>query len=101
MFFWDDFSADGELGPESKDPGPVGALSLGRTIAPGAHADFTFLLAWHFPNRTPRGCGWGAAPGYEDPLTGNHHPTRFPDSWAPPEYPAKHLPALENKTRRF
>ena len=31
MFFWDDFSADGELGPESKDPGPVGALSLGRT----------------------------------------------------------------------
>ena len=47
MFFWDDFSADGELGPESKDPGLVGALSLGRTIAPGAHADYTFLLAWH------------------------------------------------------
>ena len=58
MFFWDDFSADGELGPESNDPGPVGALSLGRTIAPGAHADYTFLLAWHFPNRTPRRCGW-------------------------------------------
>jgi uncharacterized protein (DUF608 family) len=61
MFFWDDFSADGELGPESKDPGPVGALSLGRTIAPGAHADFTFLLAWHFPNRTPRRCGYARA----------------------------------------
>ena len=101
MFFWDDFSADGELGPESKDPGPVGALSLGRTIAPGAHADYTFLLAWHFPNRTPRRCGWSAAPGDEDTLIGNHYTTRFPDAWAAAEYAAEHLPTLEKKTRRF
>ena len=49
----------------------MGALCLGRTIAPGAHADYTFLLAWHFPNRTPRRCGWSAAPGDEDTLIGN------------------------------
>jgi len=30
MFFWDDFSADGEVAPESKDPGLVAAISLGR-----------------------------------------------------------------------
>src|ERR1035437_5427302 len=101
MFFWDDFSADGELGPESKDPGPVGALSLGRTIAPGAHADFTFLLAWHFPNRTPRRCGWSAASGDEDSLIGNHYTTRFADAWAATVYAAAHLDALEKKTRRF
>jgi uncharacterized protein (DUF608 family) len=101
MFFWDDFSADGELGPESKDPGTVGALSLGRTIAPGAHADYTFLLAWHFPNRTPRRCGWSAAPGDEDTLIGNHYATRFPDAWAAAEYAATHLDSLERKTRRF
>jgi len=101
MFFWDDFSADGELGPESKEPGPVGALSLGRTIAPGAHADYTFLLAWHFPNRTPRRCGWNAAPGDEDTLIGNHYTTRFPDAWAAAEYAAEHLETLEKKTRRF
>jgi uncharacterized protein (DUF608 family) len=101
MFFWDDFSADGELGPESRDPGPVGALSLGRTIAPGAHADYTFLLAWHFPNRTPRRCGWSAARGDEDTLIGNHYTTRFPDAWAAAEYAAEHLEALEKKTRRF
>ena len=29
MFFWDDFSADGELGPESKDPG-TGRRALAR-----------------------------------------------------------------------
>ncbi len=101
MFFWDDFSADGELGPESKDPGAVGALSLGHTIAPGAHADYTFLLAWHFPNRTPRRCGWSAAPGDEDTLIGNHYTTRFADAWAAAVYAAEHLDALEKKTRRF
>jgi uncharacterized protein (DUF608 family) len=101
MFFWDDFSADGELGPESKDPGPVGALSLGRTIAPGAHADYTFLLAWHFPNRTPRRCGWSAAPGDEDTFLGNHYTTRFHDAWAAAEYAAEHLHGLERKTRQF
>jgi uncharacterized protein (DUF608 family) len=101
MFFWDDFSADGELGPELKDPGLVGALSLGRTIPPGAHADYTFLLAWHFPNRTPRRCGWSAAPGDEDTLLGNHYTTRFADAWAAAEYAAAHLEALEKKTRRF
>jgi uncharacterized protein (DUF608 family) len=101
MFFWDDFSADGELGPETKDPGPVAALSLGRTIAPGAHADYTFLLAWHFPNRTPGRCGWSAAQGDEDALIGNHYATRFADAWAAAEYAAGRLEALEKKTRQF
>lgn len=101
MFFWDDFSADGELGPESSDPGPVGALALGRTIAPGAHADYTFLLAWHFSNRTPRRCGWSSAAGDEDVLIGNHYTTRFADAWSAAEYAAGILPALEQKTRRF
>ena len=101
MFFWDDFSADGALGPESKDPDAVGALSLGRTIAPGAHADYTFVLAWHFPNRTPHRCGWSSAPGDEDVLIGNHYATRFADAWSAAEYAAANLPALERKTRLF
>jgi len=101
MFFWDDFSADGELGPESNDPGPVGALSLSRTVAPGAHADYTFLLAWHFPNRTPRRCGWSSAPGDEDVLIGNHYAARFADAWSAAGHVAANLPALERKTRRF
>src|ERR1019366_687068 len=90
MLFWDDFSADGELGPEPAKIGPVGALCLNRTIPPGGHADFTFLLAWHFPNRTPRRCGWSAPKGQEDALLGNHYTTRFPDAWAAAEYAATH-----------
>ncbi|HEX3748361.1 MAG TPA: GH116 family glycosyl-hydrolase [Bryobacteraceae bacterium] len=101
MFYWDDFSADGALGPESSDPGSVGALSIGRTLAPGAHADYTFLLAWHFPNRTPRRCGWSSAPGDEDAMLGNSYTARFTDAWAAAEYTGAHLPDLERKTRMF
>jgi uncharacterized protein (DUF608 family) len=101
MFFWDDFSADGELGPEAAEMGAVGALAQSRTIAPGSHGDFTFLLAWHFPNRTPRRCGWSSARGDEDTLIGNHYTTRFSDAWAAAEYAGANLATLEKKTRRF
>ena len=101
MLYWDDFSADGELGPEPAERNGVGALCLGRVLAAGAHADYTFLLAWHFPNRTPRRCGWTAPKGQEDALIGNWYTTRFADAWAAAEYAAEHLPALEKKTRQF
>jgi uncharacterized protein (DUF608 family) len=101
MLFWDDFSADGELGPEPEARSGVGALCLDRIVAPGARADFTFLLAWHFPNRTPRRCGWTAPKGDEDTAIGNHYTTRFPDAWAAAEHTAAHLGDLEKKTRRF
>ncbi|MEO7145647.1 MAG: GH116 family glycosyl-hydrolase [Bryobacteraceae bacterium] len=100
MLFWDDFSADGELTePESRNS--VGALCLQRTIAPGAHADYTFLLAWHFPNRTPRRCGWSAPKGYEDTVIGNHYATRFAGAWEAAEYAAANLQRLEKDTRHF
>jgi non-lysosomal glucosylceramidase len=101
MLYWDDFSADGELGPEPAARSGVGALCAARTIAPGAHADYTFLLAWHFPNRTPRRCGWTAPKGDEDTVIGNWYSTRFDDAWAAAEYAATHLAALETKTRTF
>ena len=101
MLYWDDFSADGELGPEPEQRNGVGALCLGRTLAPGAHADYAFLLAWHFPNRTPRRCGWTAPQGDEDTLIGNWYSTRFSDAWAAAEYAAGHLAEVEKKTRRF
>ncbi len=101
MLYWDDFSSDGELGPEPALRNGVGALCLGRTLAPGAHADYAFLLAWHFPNRTPHRCGWTAPKGDEDTLIGNWYTTRFADAWSAAEYAAEHLPELEKKTRRF
>jgi len=101
LLFWDDFSKDGEFGPQTGAPGTVGALCLKREIAAGAVSDFTFLLSWHFPNRTPKRCGWSAPEGHENDLIGNFYCTRFKDAWAAAEYAAHNLPDLEARTRRF
>ncbi len=101
MLFWDDFSEDGELGPEAHARNSVGALSVARTIPAGARRDYTFLLAWHYPNRTPRRCGWSAPKGYEDALIGNYYTTKFGDAWEAARYAAQNLDRLEKDTRRF
>ena len=101
MLFWDDFKADGQLGPEPERRSHVGSLCVSRDIAPGRDADFTFLLAWRFPNRTPRRCGWHAPKGYEDTVIGNHYCQRFASAWDAAEYAASNLESLEAKTRRF
>ena len=101
LLFWDDFSADGRLGPAAGEQNAIGALCLGRKIAPGAEREYTFLLAWHFPNRTPARCGWSAPKGDENTVIGNWYATRFPDAWAAASYAAQNLAALERKTRQF
>ncbi len=101
LLFWDDFSSDGRLGPEDPSRNAVGALCLGRTIAPAAESDYTFLLAWHFPNRTPARCGWEAPKGEENSVIGNWYATRFADAWATAQYVAENLERLERKTRQF
>ena len=101
MLFWDDFSSDGQLGPETGQRSEVASLCVQRTIAPGASADYNFLLAWHFPNRTPEWCGWSAPKGDEATVIGNHYTTRFADAWEAAEYSAANLERLEGRTRLF
>lgn len=101
MLFWDDFSADGALGPEPADRNGVAALCLERTIAPAAKATYTFLLAWHFPNRTPARCGWQSPKGDENTIIGNWYATQFPNAWEAAQYAARNLDHLEARTRRF
>jgi uncharacterized protein (DUF608 family) len=101
MLFWDDFSKDGELDSETGSRNEVGSLALLRAIAPGASASFTFLLAWHFPNRTPEWCGWSAPKGDEATNIGNYYATRFAGAWEAAEYAAANLKRLEAKTRQF
>jgi uncharacterized protein (DUF608 family) len=101
LLFWDDFSNDGELGPEPEHPNSVGALCLKRTIAPHQSANYEFLLAWHFPNRTPARCGWHAPKGEESTIIGNWYSTKFHDSWGAAEYTSQNLPTLEQRTKQF
>ncbi len=101
LLFWDDFSSDGALGPEAAIRGAVGAVCLKRDIAAQSEANYTFLLSWHFPNRTPDRCGWSAPKGHGADLIGNYYCTRFSDAWKAAEYTAQHLTDLEAKTRAF
>jgi uncharacterized protein (DUF608 family) len=101
LLFWDDFSADGALGPQAEQTNRVASLCLSREIAPGAQADFEFLLAWHFPNRTPAWCGWTAPKGEENAIIGNHYAQRFSDAWAAAAHASANLPSLEARMGRF
>jgi non-lysosomal glucosylceramidase len=101
LLFWDDFASDGKLGPETINPSAVGALCLSREIAAGAASTFEFLLAWHFPNRTPTRCGWSAPKGDEHTVIGNWYCTRFGNAWDAATYASQNLSNLEAKTRLF
>ena len=101
LLFWDDFSSDGELGPEAPERKPYASLCLKCEIAAGAEAEYTFLLSWHFPNRTPAWSGWEAPKGHENAILGNHYCQRFADAWAAAAQVAAQLPELERRTRGF
>ncbi len=101
MLFWDDFSDDGELGAEPDPHGVVGAISVKRTIPAGKSAEYTFLLAWRFPNRTPDWCGWAAPKGEGKTIIGNHYSVRFASAWDAARHVADNLPELEKRTRMF
>ena len=61
----------------------------------------TFILAWHFPNRTPARCGWRAPEGHEHDLLGNHYCVRFRDAWSAARDLGSNLPALERRSKAF
>jgi non-lysosomal glucosylceramidase len=101
LLFWDDFKTDGQLGPESAARNWVGSICLQRDIDPGEEASYVFLLAWHFPNRTPAWCGWSAPKGDENTIIGNYYCQRFDNAWHVAEYTAAHLATLEARMRQF
>ncbi|MCL4782824.1 MAG: hypothetical protein KJZ70_07310 [Bryobacterales bacterium] len=103
LLFWDDFTSEGELGPETGARNHVGSLCLRREIPAGAEAEYTFVLAWHFPNRTPGWCGWNSQnPETErDTIIGNYYSKRFASAWDAAAHTARNLPSLERRMRRF
>ncbi|MEA2260599.1 MAG: non-lysosomal glucosylceramidase, partial [Acidobacteriaceae bacterium] len=101
MLFWDVFSRDGQLQNEPELRNAVGVVCQQSSIPAGASANFTFLLSWNFPNRTPDWCGWTAPPGEGNTIIGNYYATRFKDAWDVAQYTATNLDKLESRTRAF
>src|SRR5579884_3298211 len=101
LLFWDEFSTTGQVPSGGLASSPVGSLCLRREIQAGAHREYTFLLAWHFPNRTPDRCGWSAPKGDEKAVIGNSYCRRFRNAEEALLYTAAHLDSLEPRTRAF
>lgn len=101
LLFWDTFSAEGQLNIEPDLRNTVGAVCQFGSVPPGQSRSFAFLLAWHFPNRTPEWCGWAAPAGKGKTLIGNFYARRFNDAWDAAFYTAGNLEQLEARTRQF
>jgi len=100
-FWFDNFTKTGHLGKAQEPSIPVGSVGIRQKIPGGGKRSFSFLLTWHFPNRTPERCGWGAPKGKEKELLGNFYCTQFRDAWAVAERVGANLPQLEERTRAF
>jgi uncharacterized protein (DUF608 family) len=102
LTFWDDFTDDGVLTSDSPAVSTVGSIAVTQSVPAGGEAAVAFLLAWHFPNRTPERCGWEAAEEADKAtVVGNYYCQRFADAWEVARHVAQHLPALEERSRRF
>jgi uncharacterized protein (DUF608 family) len=100
-FWFEEFAVNGGLGALAEPSSSIGSISLRQTIAPGQTGKFRFLLAWHFPNRTPDRCGWEAPAGKAYSVIGNWYCTQFENAWAVAEHVQDNLVALEERTRAF
>lgn len=100
-FWFDSFSKTGDLGEETSSRSPIGSVAMRQVVPAGESRHFRFLLAWHFPNRTPERCGWESPKGEEHAVLGNYYCTRFPDAWAVATYVKDNLAEIEKGTRDF
>ena len=108
--FWDDFSTDGVI--EDRDAAgedaPPASLAVGAGLGPQETRAFTFMLAWHFPNRytwTPapkdEACCEGEACCDDGDRIGNYYTTQYDDAWDVVEQVTPQLETLEADTVRF
>ncbi|MBP9000358.1 MAG: hypothetical protein KBG08_08895 [Bacteroidales bacterium] len=109
--FWDDFSTDGLLEPQSvtKAVGSdmkldmysrlsPGSIGIPATIRPGEEKEFVFILTWYFPNRIK---GWWKISGQENETIRNHYALLFEDAWNVGRYVTGNLQRLTEESRKF
>lgn len=104
LHFWDDLEADGQLDePDEGARVPTGSLVVTKELPAGASAEFTFLLAWHFPNRRGWTHRFQGPPdyGHSDDTVGNHYAGRFTDAADVVRAVTPHLAEYEQRTLAY
>jgi hypothetical protein len=100
LLFWDDFSTDGRLGPETPSSMPQARFALSREIArERSHLHVRTRLAFSRTVRRP--VRLVRARRSREHRHGNHYCTRFKDAWDAARHLAANLPDLERRTRAF
>ncbi len=105
--FWDDFGADGTVSERAAGEvdDPVASLAVALEVPPGQERTVTFLLAWHFPNRTTwqprRPSSTCCEPAPAADRVGNYYCTQYRDAWDVVERVVPALPELETRTVEF
>ncbi|MBI4556065.1 MAG: twin-arginine translocation signal domain-containing protein [Candidatus Hydrogenedentes bacterium] len=104
---WDLFDLEGKFPSSSEGPSSPGqtwngALSASFKLKPGEERRVTFLLTWHFPNRTRDGrYGWGPGPYQYDHRLGNQYNNWFKNAAEVADYVATNFERLDRETRLF
>ncbi len=121
--FWDDFTEDGRLEPESasssigcefarfhdfsflKRREKIGSLGIYETLKPGEEKAFRFVISWYFPNRVKAWIEFDE--DYENFRKGQYGTVRnyyagiFKNAWDVGEYVYRNLERLEKGSRDF
>lgn len=104
--FWDDFSDNGQLEERDADGNnsPTGSLSVSTVVPANSSQSVTFLLAWHFPNRTSwkeTGLNHPQSPVQKSTIIGNYYTAQYKDAWDAAMYTAQNLDWLESQSLSF
>lgn len=107
--FWDSFLRKGDFSGVSAPDGPSapgrswnGALATNIEISANSTRTVTFMLTWHFPNRTrDRYYGWGPAPGQYGQRLGNMYNNWFGSAAEVMEYMCDRRRHHSRATRAF
>lgn len=114
--YWDDLMEDGLLRndmpieAEAPDGARIGSLAAKVTLQPGESHDFSFYIAWHFPNRVKAwanpasdcGCGpEGCCGEGEENLVKVHYAGLYENAWAVVESLHADIRHLTDMSRKF
>jgi uncharacterized protein (DUF608 family) len=111
--FWDDFNEDGKLCNEAGHMGidgkldkkvlaKIGSLSVTHTLGPNEEKDFSFVLAWYFPNRIKNWPMDQVICDSESMKTvKNYYAVKFKSAWDAGSYLLNNNKRLETLSRKF
>ena len=103
-YFWDEFSATGNLkerryGPSKAGKTDIGSIGLKVRLQPNQSAILPIYISWYFPNFEKY---WGCqGKDCAKPVWKNYYASQFKDAWDAASYVARNEKRLYQETRLY